>query len=559
MKIFDMHIHAENREITPEKMLSSMNKAGVYGGCVFSHMPKTGKTPQGTSFDERLNEALAWSNGHEDRIFPVLWIDPYEENIIENLHRAKDAGIAAIKIICNDFYIYEEGALAVVKEIARLGLPIIFHTGILWDGETSSNYNRPLNWEPLLHIDGLKFSLGHCSWPWIDECVALYGKFLNALTNGKTAEMFFDITPGTPEIYRKELFTKLYALGYNVGDNVMFGTDGTADNYRDKWAKHWLDLDGKILDELGVSLENREKLYCGNLMRFLGKSNYVPKKEAPVPDDTCPWSPVNPEVKVIIQKWYEKLNFPKNYDAQFKKAIREIEISDAITLENYDLTCEDGKRNLLSFLFLCEGLAKRYEDAGIPENILLDTLKDLPIWTIEWSNVKGSLHLGELDWLKKHMDMNLFRLGRLQFSPAKCHYDVPEFGIKKGDDIMEVHIPTGDKLNTGDCLESIEMAKIFFEKYFPDYKYSYFTCHSWLLDETLRKYLPEESNILAFGDLFKKVHEDDSLALIRYIFRWDTTKENLPHSVCNSSFAEKIKKAVMKGETFHETFGVILK
>ena len=273
MKIFDMHIHARGTKPVPEKMLEAMDKVGVFGGCVFSDHPIEGTEPGGSDFETRLKEVLAWSEGYEDRIFPVLWIHPMEENIIEKVRYAAKAGVAAFKFICEDYFVYEEPCMSVLREIAKLGKPAIFHTGILWDGAVSSAYNRPLNWEHLLEIDGLRFSMGHCSWPWIDECVALYGKFLNALKDGKSAEMFFDITPGTPEIYRKELFTKLYYAGYNSGDNVMFGTDSNADAYRGEWVSSWLNIDGKILDELGVSIENREKLYYKNLLRFLGKTN----------------------------------------------------------------------------------------------------------------------------------------------------------------------------------------------------------------------------------------------------------------------------------------------
>ena len=31
-------------------------------------------------------------------------------------------------------------------------------------------------------IPGLRFCCAHISWPWCEECVAVYGKFLNALT-----------------------------------------------------------------------------------------------------------------------------------------------------------------------------------------------------------------------------------------------------------------------------------------------------------------------------------------------------------------------------------------
>ncbi|MBE5819081.1 MAG: hypothetical protein E7312_08525, partial [Clostridiales bacterium] len=251
MTKFDMHIHSDKSTPNPNALLQAMDKAGIHGGCVFSTPPAQMKMPESEAdFDSRLERVLAWAKDHPDRIFPVMWIHPFEEDIFNKITRAVDKGIAAFKIICTDFYIYDDIPMQVVRHIASLNKPIIFHTGILWDGNVSSNYNRPLNWEALLDVEGLKFSLGHCSWPWIDECIALYGKFLNS---GRGAEMFFDITPGTPKIYREELLTKLYTIGYNVGDNIMFGSDCSAQCYRSEWVSDWLETDGKILDKLGVS------------------------------------------------------------------------------------------------------------------------------------------------------------------------------------------------------------------------------------------------------------------------------------------------------------------
>lgn len=297
MKIFDMHIHANNSKPVPAELLERMEKAGVYGGCVFSNKPKlprdmTGTVfESGTTFDERLKEVIGWTNGYEDRLFSVVWIHPDEENIIDNIHKAVDAGVCGFKIICNDFYVYEEKCMKVLREIAKLNKPVFFHSGILWDSGVSSKYNRPLNWEALLEIEGLRFSMGHCSWPWIDECIAMYGKFLNALKERNTAEMFFDITPGTPQIYREELVTKLYTVGYDVGDNIMFGTDASADKYNTEWSGKWIDIDKNIMDKIGVSTKNRERLYSQNLMRFLGKNENTKKHTSPEIDDAHDWDP----------------------------------------------------------------------------------------------------------------------------------------------------------------------------------------------------------------------------------------------------------------------------
>ena len=261
------------------------------------------------------------------------------------------------------------------------------------------------------------------------------------------------------------------------------------------------------------------------------------------------------EIKKIIEKWYTRLGFSNAYDEEFKKALSEISISDDITIDTYDCECTDGKRNLLSFLFFAEKLATEYEALGIPEKVLLDTLYDVVIWTDTWSKVKGELYLGELKWLRCHYTKRLFRIGRLQFARGKAIIDVPKFGIRKGDPIMEVHIPADGPMLIEDCKKSIADAKDFFAKYYPDFKYEYFSCHSWLLDKNLNEYLHEGSNILAFAKLFDVVCEEDSYALLRYIFKWDTNITNLEDAVCTSSFSERIKKAALGGAKFHESFG----
>lgn len=556
MKIFDMHIHARNISANPKQLIKSMEATGIYGGCIFSNRPARLDPKRGTSFDERLQELQRWTKGYEDRLFPIMWIHPYEENIIENIHKAVSMNVCGFKIICDDFYVYEEKSMEVLREIAKLDKPVFFHSGILWDGKESSKYNRPVHWEALVNIEGLRFSMGHCSWPWIDECVALYGQFLNATKNNKPAEMFFDITPGTPEIYREDLLKKLYMSGYDTGNNIMFGTDSSAETYSPVWPGKWLDIDGKILENMGVSKKNIENLYFNNLMRFLGKGEAI-EHMTPVPDDAGGWTSINTEVPKIIEKWYKKLAFPKEYDREFYGALDEIKISDAISIDKYDVYSKDGKRNLLSALYMCEQLAEKYSAKGIDENVLCDTLSDIVIWTNVWTNLKGELYLGQLDWLKRHLQMRIFKLGRLQFCMGKAEHDIPQNGVKAGDNVIEIHIPEGEPLSKETCLSSIEAAKKFFEEHFPEFDYECVICHSWMLDESLKNFLNPNSNILQFREMFEIVHKDKSDAILRYIFRWDTNRYNLKYAAASSSFTEKIKSCALKGGEFFEATGVL--
>ena len=559
MKVFDAHIHARQGKPVPEYLLSQMEKAGIYGGCVFSTRPVEYDPQKGLSFEERVNEVMEWSKGYEDRIFPILWIHPHEENIIEKINIAVERGICGFKIICNNFYVYEEQCIKVLTEIARLDKPVFFHSGILWDGQVSSQYNRPMNWEALLPIKGLRFSMGHCSWPWVDECIAMYGKFLNALLKGDTAEMFFDLTPGTPEIYREDLLTKLYTIGYDVSDNIMFGTDSYADVYNTAWPTKWLGIDGKIMDKLGISKENRGKMYYKNLLRFLGKTDVKIEHISPEIDDSHAWSPVNPEVVEIIEKWYKTLGIPERYDAEFKLALSEVKIADTITIDKYDINEKDGRRNLLSYLYMCEALEKKYIEKGIPSEILMDTLKDVVEWIEISTNAKKELSLGNCGWLKRYLDMRLFKIGRFNFCMGEAECNVPEFDIKKGDNVIEVHIPSGESFEKSVCEESLDMAREFFAKYFPEYEYKYFTCHSWLLDRTLKGMLKPDSNIINFQNMFTIIKEDESDDALRQVFSRDMTRQKLRQTAASTSLAQKIKDHALNGGKLYETYGIIKK
>ena len=214
---------------------------------------------------------------------------------------------------------------------------------------------------------------------------------------------------------------------------------------------------------------------------------------------------LNKDTAPIIQKWYSLLDFPQEFDGEFEEALKRIEVSANTTIENYDLECTDGKRNLLSMLYLCEELERKYQSLGIDREVLLSSLHDLAVYTKVWTEVKGELYLGELGWLNRHFSVKIFELGRLQFATVNSRFDIPEFDIHIGDPVLEIHIPRGKSLDYTECDESFALAREFFDKHFPDFKYKAFTCSSWLLDDTLKKHLREDSNILAFAKRFTKI------------------------------------------------------
>ena len=261
----------------------------------------------------------------------------------------------------------------------------------------------------------------------------------------------------------------------------------------------------------------------------------------------------------IIEKWYKRIGFDSRYDPAFYDALRTIPVDPAATVDTYDCDCPDGKKNFLHFLYFCEALSEKYQKKGIPEDVLLDTLSDLPRWLDTWSELKGELHLGELHWLRLHLRGHLFQLGRLQFCMAPALKGLESLGIRQGDPVLEVHIPSIGPLTPEDCDDAIARAKDFFATYFPQYSYKYFTCDSWLLDPTLSRVLKPSSNILLFQKRFRIAATHPSDSLLGYIFPWKTKREDLPGIIPTSPLAAKVKDLILQGETFYLALGAFEK
>ena len=287
---YDTHVHVYHGEAKPGDLVASLREAGLVGACIFSEPPfKLGKTyPEPLPPEQAVDRVIEWASG-SPTIYPFYWIDPVRDDACELVDMAVEKGIYGFKVIRSEGRPVDEKSLPVYRRIAHHGKPVTFHSGILWDGRPSSENFRPANWEGLLAVPGLRFALAHISWPWCDECIAVYGKLLNAMLNnaGKVPEMFIDTTPGTPRIYRRDALTKLFTVGYDIRDHIMFGCDCGTAGYNVKWVKDWLAVDDGIYAELGLDEGWPDSIYRKSLCRYLfGGDNS--KRSIPTPDGVSP-------------------------------------------------------------------------------------------------------------------------------------------------------------------------------------------------------------------------------------------------------------------------------
>ena len=276
--IIDCHVHTSPKPQPKEDFIKALDAAGVEKAVLFSFSPASfcrAESKEGAIFGKPMAPAAALAQVTEwaafsGRIIPFYWIDPMEEDAFAQVDKAVAAGIAGFKVICNRHFPGDKKPMEVWERIAKANKPILFHSGILYGNGPWSQFNRPVGFEPLLEIPRLRFALAHVSWPWCDENLAVYGFWQSRKEHGTTsAEMFIDTTPGTPHIYRREVFNKIYNIGYDIENNVIFGTDCTNDKYSSDYAKSIFAMDKDALDNAGVSQDKRDKYYGKNILRFL--------------------------------------------------------------------------------------------------------------------------------------------------------------------------------------------------------------------------------------------------------------------------------------------------
>lgn len=260
MKIVDCHVHlgdpAGKAEV--ERFLEA---AGVDAAHVFSMDPH-GKG-EGARGDIAHLARLA--SDLPGRVVPLAWLDPLHAGAARMAEWAvRECGMRGIKLIPRGWYPEDPRAREVYAAAASLGVPVQFHSGILWSPGDTSRYCRPALYETMWDFPSVRFSLAHIGWPWCDECIAVAQK-MNVMRPALD-QAFVDLTPGTPPAYRKEAVGKCLAV---VGaSHMMYGSDSCIPG--SWWPTGSWKADDALLAELGASSQDRAAVLGGNAERFLG-------------------------------------------------------------------------------------------------------------------------------------------------------------------------------------------------------------------------------------------------------------------------------------------------
>lgn len=220
----------------------------------------------------------------------------------------------------------------------------------------------------------------------------------------------------------------------------------------------------------------------------------------------------------------------------------------------YAAILKEKKFRLLFLYYFCRMGCDAWEEyikKGISEKVYWDTFYDLTLWCGNCRQEYGEYGIQQYDWFYRAIEGTLFRFGRLEFEKGFSEWEFVyrDRKVSIGEPVIYVHIPQGEKLEPGGCMESFDQSFRFWGK---DHLY---LCHSWLLGKELEAVLPEESNIRKFRELFAVVRTDYGEREAEWrVFR--TVNRSIKAYPEETALQKSMKRLLLEGKCFGNGLGV---
>lgn len=208
----------------------------------------------------------------------------------------------------------------------------------------------------------------------------------------------------------------------------------------------------------------------------------------------------------------------KNFEINNKNIV--VESMDAYDGDdfNFNICKVSDLDKICIILNLLPKFYNAYKQIGVSDKIIFDTFDDISLRAnlyYEKYNKTG-LTQDDVIWFRHINNVNIFKIGCLQFQPFKMIYldketigeDYMTFDEKIKRDlppdtpVINCHIQAGAKITKEEIDESFIESKKFFSSIVKD-DYEAYLCYSWLLYPKMNYLLDESSNIKYFYKNFK--------------------------------------------------------
>ena len=196
---------------------------------------------------------------HPDVFLGFGIVDPWMGKVaLEEIRRIKELGLHGIgefNPARQHFYPNDTRFYPLWEEAQKLGLPILFHSGMAAAGAgTPGGMGFKLKYGQPIYLDDvaadfpeLKIICAHPSWPWQEEALAIARHKLN---------FYIDISGWAPKYFPQELVHHMNSL---LQDKVLFGSDWPAIGV-ERWIEEF--------NQLNLRPEVRQKILLENAKKF---------------------------------------------------------------------------------------------------------------------------------------------------------------------------------------------------------------------------------------------------------------------------------------------------
>ncbi len=216
---YEAIFHREVKPISLEQMIEGMDKAGV-AKTVLCPLNMETMVLDGLKGYKIPNELIAKAvSQYPDRFIGFACVDPRKGYLAaKELEQAiRELGLVGLgELLPSDVELYPNDELMypLYEKALELEIPVIIHTGQIFDPGTKLKYSNPIFVDDVaVDFPSLKLIVSHFGWPWMEEAIAIVQRNTN---------VYFDISGWAPRYLPKLLID--YMDG-PLSDKALFGTD----------------------------------------------------------------------------------------------------------------------------------------------------------------------------------------------------------------------------------------------------------------------------------------------------------------------------------------------
>lgn len=272
---------------------------------------------------------------------------------------------------------------------------------------------------------------------------------------------------------------------------------------------------------------------------------YIFCKEIGFPADACADLRQNYEKLLAFPAAFALLEDSRNRFEQGER-IAFCDLCDTLQRMKGETFVHPFSSDMLFYLHLAPALRQRYIQNGYPERWFTGAMEDLRCKLFECRTVYGIWGSFVASWFSRFFNFSLFAMGRLEFCLIPCPFDYQkeDLFIRKGQNCIDVHIPSKGRLVREDLASAYGEAAEFFEPVLE--APAAFHCESWLLFEHHRQMLEKSSGIRRFAEDYTYIRSAPDEQDLWRIFGAENTElpENLSE---DTSLKRAYKKRLTMG------------